>query len=57
MKIRSNDVSFLENIVSYYALVLRVIMFYGRSFLKRFRLEKILVKLKLIKYKKYLVTK
>ena len=52
---RSKDCSFLVNIVSYYSLLMRVVLFYGRTFLKRYGLEKYLIKLKLIKYKKFLV--
>ena len=53
---RSKDCSFLLNIVSYYALLIRVVLFYGRTFLKRYGLVKFLTKLKHAKYKKYLVT-
>ena len=53
---RSKDCNFLVNIVSYNALLMRVLMFYGRNFLKRHGLEKFLIKLKLKKYKRYLVT-
>ena len=53
--VRSKECSFIQNIVSYYALLIRVVLFYGRTFLKRYGLEKFLIKLKLIKYKKFLV--
>ena len=52
---RSKDCSFLENIMSYFALLVRVVLFYGRAFMKNYGLEIILVKLKIFKYKKYLV--
>ena len=52
---RCKDCSFIMNIVSYYALLTRVVLFYGRTFLERYGLEKFLIKLKRIKYKKYLV--
>ena len=52
---RSKECSFLQNIVSYYALLIRVVLFYGRTILKRYGLEKFLIKLKHSKYKKYLV--
>jgi glycosyltransferase len=53
--IRSKECSFIQNIVSYYALLIRVVLFYGRTILKRYGLEKFLIKLKHTKYKKYLV--
>ena len=52
---RSKDCSFLVNLVSYYALLIRVVFFYGRTFLKRYGLEKFLITIKRTKYKKYLV--
>ena len=52
---RSKDCSLLVNIVSYYALLMRVVLFYGRTLLERYGLEKFLIKLKLIKYKNLLV--
>ena len=52
---RSKDCSFLVNIVSYYALLVRVVLFYGRTLLERYGLVKFLIKLKLIKYKNFLV--
>ena len=52
---RSKDCSFLVNIVTYYALLMRVVLFYSRRFLGRYGLEKILIKLKLTKYKNLLV--
>ncbi len=52
---RSKDCNFLVNIVSYYALLMRVVLFFGRTLLRRYGLEKFLIKLKLIKYKKFLV--
>ena len=52
---RSKDCSFLVNIVSYYALLMRVVLFCGRTFLKKYGLEKLLIKLKLTKYKKFLI--
>ena len=52
---RSKDCNFLVNIVSYYALSLRVLLFFGRIFMKSCGLERFLIKLKLIKYKRYLV--
>ena len=52
---RSKDCSLLVNIVSYYALLMRVLLFYGRTFMKRCGLERFLIKLKLIKYKRFLV--
>ena len=52
---RSKDCSFLVNIVSYYALLMRLVLFCFRTLLKRYGFEKFLVKLKLTKYKKYLV--
>ena len=52
---RSKDCNFLVNIVSYYALSLRVLLFFGRIFMKRCGLERFLIKLKLIKYKRFLV--
>ena len=52
---RSKECSFIQNIVSYYALLIRVVLFYGRTFLKRYGLEKLLIKIKRTKYKKYLV--
>ena len=53
--IRSKECSFIQNIVSYYALLIRVVLFYGRTFLKRYGLEKFLITIKRTKYKKYLV--
>ena len=53
--IRSKECSFIQNIVSYYALLMRVVLFYGRTLLERYGLEKFLIKLKLIKYKNFLV--
>ena len=55
IRIRSKDCSFLENTMSYSALLTRVVLFYVRTFLKRYGLEGILAKLKRTKYKKYLV--
>ena len=52
---RSKECSFIQNIVSYYALLIRVVLFYGRTFLKRYGLEKFLKTIKRAKYKKYLV--
>ena len=52
---RSKDYSFLVNIVTYYALLIRVFLYCGRTFLRRYGLEKFLKKLKYIKYKKSLV--
>ena len=52
---RSKDCSFLVNIVSYSALLMRVVLFCGRKFLERSGLVKFLKKLKLAKYKKFLV--
>ena len=52
---RSKDCSFLMNIVSHFTLLMRVVLFYSRKFLERYGLEKFLIKLKLAKYKKYLV--
>ena len=52
---RSKDCSFLANIVSYYALLMRLVLFCFRTLLKRYGFEKFLVKLKLTKYKKFLV--
>ena len=52
---RSKECSFIENIISYNALLIRVVLFYGRTLLERYGLEKFLIKLKLIKYKKFLV--
>ena len=52
---RSKECSFIQNIVSYYALLIRVVLFYGRTFLKRCGLEKFLITIKRTKYKKYLV--
>ena len=53
--IRSKECSFIQNIVSYYALLIRVFLFYGRKILKMYGLQKLLIKLKRTKYKKYLV--
>ena len=55
IRIRSKDCSFLENTMSYSALLMRVILFSGRTILKRCGLEKILAKLKRIKYQNCLV--
>ena len=52
---RSKDCSFLENVKSYFALLVRVVLFYGRTLLERYGLVKFLIKLKLIKYKNFLV--
>ena len=52
---RSKDCSFQMNIVSYFALLVRVVLFYGRTLLERYGLVKFLIKLKLIKYKNFLV--
>ena len=52
---RSKECSFIQNIVSYYALLIRVVLFFGRKFLERSGLEKFLIKLKHTKYKKFLV--
>ena len=52
---RSKDCSFLVNIVSYYGLLMRVVLFYSRTLLERYGSEKFLIKLKRKKYKKYLV--
>ena len=51
---RSKNCSFLVNIVSYNALLMRLVLFCCRTFLKKYGLEKFLIKLKLIKYKKFL---
>ena len=53
--IRSKECSFIQNIASYYALLIRVFLFYGRKILKMYGLQKLLIKLKRTKYKKYLV--
>ena len=55
IRIRSKDCSFLENTMSYSALLMRVILFSGRTILKRCGLENILAKLKRIKYQNCLV--
>ena len=55
IRMRSKDCSFLENIMSYCALLIRVFLFSSRTFLKMCGLEKILAKLKVAKYKKFLV--
>jgi len=52
---RSKYCSFLTNLMSYYALLIRVFLYCGRTFLRRYGLEKFLKKLKYIKYKKSLV--
>ena len=52
---RSKECSFIQNIASYYALLIRVILFYARKILKMYGLQKLLIKLKRTKYKKYLV--
>ena len=50
---RSKDYSFLVNIMSYYALLMRVVLFCGRTFLERYGLVKFLIILKRTKYKKF----
>ena len=52
---RSKECSFIENIISYNALLIRVVLFYVRKILKMYGLQKLLKKLKRTKYKKYLV--
>ena len=52
---RSKYCSFLTNLMSYYALLIRVFLYCGRTFLRRYGLERFLIKLKLKKYKRYLV--
>jgi len=53
--IYSKECSFIQNIISYNALLIRVFLFYGRKILKMYGLQKLLIKLKRTKYKKYLV--
>jgi len=52
---RSKYCGFLANIVTYNALLIRVMLFFGRTLLARYGLEKFLIRLKRTKYKKYLV--
>ena len=52
---RSKNCSLLMNIMSYYALLMRVVLFFSRTSLERYGLEKLLIKLKRSKYKNFLV--
>ena len=52
---RSKNCSFLVNILSYNALLMRVVLFFSRTFLERYGLVKFLIILKRTKYKKFLV--
>jgi len=55
IKMRTKDIGYLASIISYQALFLRVVLFFSRTVMERYGLQKFLIKLKRSKYKEFLV--